>query len=211
MTRRQTGRLAIIFFVLAGMSAVSEYCRTWTNEQKLQNPAGYITHLLRQLQDDTELLRQARSRLQREHQLLCEEQQRVKQRCWQAANAAVELRTKYNTGETRVLAMGQMWTRDQLETQISSLLAEVSSDESLLGQLQTCRESLEAELERMTTQETGATAGLQMLAAQRELALGRRAGGLPIEELATQVTELLANSRDLRQSTAKSIEIALNR
>jgi len=196
----------ILLMLVAGVIAgLMEYCTTWTRDQQERNPVGYIGWLIRDLESDLQSLRTVRGQIQRELQRVCEEQQRIEQRCHAAASAAVELRDKHQEGRNRVLALGQMWTRDQLETQMSSLLAEIRSGESVLGHIEICRETMETELERLTTQETEIQAGLRLLAAQRELAFSRREGGLSLDQLSLQVQSLLSNSQQLQAAAATSV------
>lgn len=197
MSRRSVGLSALGLFVLAAICGLYEFSSTWSPERQRANPQAFLSYLLQQVQGDASALRQHRSRLQQQHMQLCEEQQRIQQKMRAAAAAAVELRNKHAAGEPRVLALGHMWTRDQLETQISSLLAEIQAGEAALAHLQNGRDQLETELERLTTQQTESTAAIQLLEAQRELAASRQHPGVSLDKLATQVTELLSVSRSL--------------
>lgn len=197
MSRFNMGVAAVGLFVLAGVSGLCEYSSTWSPERQRANPGAYISHLLRQVEEDASALRQHRTRLQQQHLLLCEQQQRIRKQMESAAEAAVELRSKHASGTPRVLALGQMWTRDQLETQISSLLAELAAAESAFAHLQNGREQLEAELERLTTQQTESAAAVQLLQAQRELAKCQQNSGVSLDQLSRQVADLLTASRSL--------------
>jgi hypothetical protein len=68
---------------------------------------------------------------------------------------------------------------------------------------------MEAELERLTTQETEIQAGLRLLAAQRELAQSRRAGGVSLDQLSQQVQALLSNSRQLQETASRGLSDSL--
>jgi chromosome segregation ATPase len=210
MSRKIHGNLILLMLAAGVAACVLEYCTTWTTEQQQNNPVGYIGWLIRDLERDQEALRTVRGRLQRERQRLCEEQQRIEQRCRAAASAAVELRDKHQSGQNRVLALGQMWTRDQIETQVSSLLAELRSGESSLGHIESCRATVEEELERLTTQETEIQAGLRLLAAQRELVLSRRAGGVSLDQLSLQVQGLLSSSRQVQDAASRGLSASLS-
>ena len=210
MSRKIHGNLILLMLAAGVAACVLEYCTTWTTEQQQNNPVGYIGWLIRDLERDQEALRTVRGRLQRERQRLCEEQQRIEQRCRAAASAAVELRDKHQSGQNRVLALGQMWTQDQIETQVSSLLAELRSGESSLGHIESCRATVEEELERLTTQETEIQAGLRLLAAQRELALSRRAGGVSLDQLSLQVQGLLSSSRQVQDAASRGLSGSLS-
>lgn len=205
MSRKTHGILILLMLVAGCAAGLAEYCTTWTGEQQLRDPAGYLGWLIRDLEDNLQGLGSVRSRVQRELQRVTEEQQRVEQRCRAAANAAVELREKHRSGQHLVLAMGQMWTRDQLESQVSSLLAEMRSGESVLGHIEACRDAVEAELERLTTQETEIQAALRLLAAQRELLHSRRGGGVSLDELSVRVQGLVSGSRRLQDAAARSL------
>jgi hypothetical protein len=209
MSRRTHGNLILLMLAAGVFAGLVEYCTTWTRQQQERNPVGYISWLICDLEGDLQSLRTVRGQMQRELQRVCEEQQRIEQRCRAAASAAVELREKHQGGQNRVLAMGQMWTRDQIETQVSSLLAEIRSGESALGHIESCRDTMEAELERLTTQETEIQAGLRLLAAQRELVFSRRAGGLSLDQLSQQVQELLSTSRQLQQTASRGLSDSL--
>lgn len=207
---RKTHGILILLMLTAGVAAgVTEYCTTWTQEQRERNPVGYIGWLIRDLERELQSLRTVRGRMQRELQRVCEEQQRVEQRCRAAASAAVELRDRHQGGRNRVLALGHMWTRDQLETQVSSLLAEIRSGESVLGHIESCRAAVEGELERLTTQDTEIQAGLRLLAAQRELAFSRRAGGVSLDQLSQQVQALLSTSREVQETASRGLSDSL--
>ena len=209
MSRRTHGNLILLMLAAGVVAGLVEYCTTWTREQQERNPVGYLGWLIRDLDSDLESLRTVRGRIQRELQRVCDEQQRIEQRCRVAASAAVELREQHQGGQNRVLALGQMWTRDQLESQVSSLLAEIRAGESALGHIECCRDSMEAELERLTTQETEIQAGLRLLAAQRELSQSRHAGGVSLDQLSQQVQTLLSNSRQLQETASRSLSDSL--
>jgi|GEM_PF-2531125 len=190
MSRSRIGQLAVVMFVASVACGVYEYSVTWTADQQHDDPAGYIAYLLRSVQQDAGALRQYRKRLQEQHVRLCERQQQLERQVRTAASSALELRERFHSGEPRVLALGQMWTRDQLESQISSLLAEVEQGTAALGVLQSSREDLELELERRTTELTDSDAAISMLQAQRELAVSRGGPRVSLEQLRRQVEGL---------------------
>lgn len=86
MSRRTHGNLILLMLAAAVVAGLVEYCTTWTREQQERNPVGYLGWLIR----DLESLRTVRGRIQRELQRVCEEQQRIEQRCRVAASAALD-------------------------------------------------------------------------------------------------------------------------
>jgi hypothetical protein len=205
MSRQSLGTLILLLLVSSVTSGVWEYCTTWTNVQKQHNPAGYISSLIQKMESDIRNLAPLRNRVQHELTLVIEEQQRIAGRDHEAASLAVELREKLSAGTTRVLVRGRVLTPDQIESQISSLLAEIESGELAVSHLQGVREALEVQLEHLTTQQTEGAAGLRMLEAQRQLVLSRQVGSLSLDELSSQVNELLASSREVQVSASRGL------
>lgn len=206
MSRNSLGMLILALLTAGAGAGLYEYCTTWTRSQQQRNPAGYIGAMIRELQADLNSIDPLREAVQQQLQLVVEAQQRIEVREREAARVAVELRQQLSSGRDRVLVRGSVLTPDQLESQISSLLAEIQSAELELSHLQGVRESLELELERLTTQVSEGAAGLRMLAAQQQLAVSRRAGGVSLAELDAEVQSLLSRSRTVQVSTARSLD-----
>lgn len=205
MIRKSPGLLILALLVAGAGCGLYEYSTTWTRSQQQQDPAGYIGSLMCQLQDELGRIHPLRDAVQQQLQLVVEAQQRIEVREREAARVAVELRELLSSGRDRVLVRGSVLTVDQAESQISSLLGEIQSAEVELSHLQGVRESLELELERLTTQLSAGSAGLRMLAAQRQLAFSRVAGGFSLAELDAEVQTLLSGSRRVQAVTARSL------
>ena len=205
MSRNSLGKLIVVMLAAGAGCGLLQYCTEWTPVQKEQNPAGYIGSLMADLQSELSRIHPLRVEVQQQLQLVVESQQRTEVREREAARVAVELRELLSSGRERVLVRGSVLTPDQLESQISSLLVEIQSAELELSHLQGVRESLEEELERLTTQLSEGSAGLRMLAAQRQLAVSRRAGGISLARLDGEVQSLLSRSRAVQSLTARSL------
>ena len=205
MSRISLANLIVALLFAGVVSGVVEYFTTWTVEQKQQNPAGYISKLMRDLQADLQQLDPLRIDVQQQLQLVVEDQQRIAARERAAASMAVELREMLSSGKDRLLVRGSVLTPDQVESQISSLLAEIQSSELSLSHLQGVREALEVQLEQLTAQQSEGAAGLRMLAAQHQLAVSRRFDGVSLDRLSSEVGELMSSSRELRVSAARGV------
>ena len=92
MSRRTHGNLILLMLAAGVFAGLVEYCTTWTRQQQERNPVGYISWLIRDLEGDLQSLRTVRGQMQRELQRVCEEQQRIEQRCRAAAEAAAAAR-----------------------------------------------------------------------------------------------------------------------
>jgi phage shock protein A len=148
------------------------------------------------LKDDADAIRRVRVQLQQEIVRLTEEEQRVTVAQEFAASSAVKFRNAFTAGRFPALVAGSVWSRDQVESQVSSLLAQVAGFDATLVRLRSGRIQAESELERLTIQLADTESSVTLLGTQGEVLRARRDAQPRTEQLVNRVDELV-NPRGL--------------
>jgi hypothetical protein len=182
----------------ATVLSVDDYRNHWTEADRLQDPAGYTRFCRRQLEATLRQLRIARPQLQEQLRLLADEEQRILGRQEVGGILAVRLRDAA-AGDAAdgvpVNVPGNNWTPEAILSQTSSVMAELKGYDRLLIRISRGKQLAEAELERLTTQESETESGLQLLATLEKALEARRNVPADTAEYFSQVERLMGQNR----------------
>lgn len=165
----------------------------WTEEAKQRDPGGYVEYVIHRLRKDLAELAAIRQDLLVQIAELTSKIQTQDALASHAERLATEFRNRYRearVGNTfPVVIRGAAYTADQVESQVSLLLAQARGCREALERLKKVREQAEAQLEMITVCLNRTEAELAALTAQRKL--------LQARQIFDQQSELLAQVEDL--------------
>jgi prefoldin subunit 5 len=172
----------------------------WTEAARQADPVGFTNQVEASLQQDLATLHSTRDELNKEvgdlgreirkHQALAEHAERL------AAEFRQAFRQAKKRGGFPVTVRAAAYTAEQVESQVSLLLAEAKGYRTTLAKLEKIRQQAEEKLEALAVRINTTQAQLAMLPTQRELLRARVLSDAG-EQLVAQVEGLLEGNRQV--------------
>lgn len=174
----------------------------WNQETIERDPVGFTRHAERQLTRDRDQLQQTRRELAAEVGQLAREIRQQQALHDQTVRLADEFRAEYReaaaNGGFPITVRNAAYTRDQAESQVSMVLAEMAGYEQSLQRLRDVQRQAERELEKLTVQINRNETQLAVIATQRPM--------LAAQQLSDDGEQLVAQLDALLSSNARVIE-----
>jgi hypothetical protein len=123
-----------------------------------------------------------------------------------ARNAAEKFRSAWQAGVFPVEVEGRAYTRNDLEAQVSSLLAQIDGYEQAVNKISRAREEAGAQIEELTVQIVRTETDLSLLDIRREVFRATRADGSVAELMATVDSLFRRNAEVISTSPIRSVD-----
>jgi phage shock protein A len=181
----------------------------WTEAARQADPVGFARHVERTLQRDLDKLQKTRQDLDGEIGVLSRKRREQQALADQAATLAEEFRQAYQTAAASnafpVTVRHAAYTQEQVESQVSLLLAEAEGYRDAVARLDDVRGQAETRLEALTVQINTTQTQLAALPTQREL-LRARVLSDEGEQLVAHVDRLLdVNNRVIQGNPVRGV------
>ncbi len=171
-----------------------------------KDPDGFFAMVRSEGQADLSAMNAARNGLRgRLAELdMAEEEQQAK--LSYARNAAERFRTAWQAGVFPVEVEGRAYTRNDLEGQVSSLLAQIEGYSEGVEKIGKAREEAESRIEQLTVQIVRTETDLSLLDVRREVFKANEADGSASEIMATVDSLFRRNAEVISSSPIRSVD-----
>lgn len=177
----------------------------WTETARQADPVGFTRHVEDRLRSDLNELQSSRRTLAMEVAELARKHREQTALLVEARRLAGEFQAAWRTGMFPVSIRNAAYTADDVQSQTSSLLAEIDGFTQTVARLEKVRKEAEAKLEEMTVRLNRTESELATIGAQREL-LRSRVLSESGERLLTQVEQLLhGNEQIISDNPVRSV------
>lgn len=156
----------------------------WDEAARREDPVGYLDFVESQLRDDLGKMHETRRSLATELSSISEKEQELTAKQEYAEQMAEQFRSAWRVGQFPLEVRNAAYTKDQAESQVSVLLAQIDGYTDSLSRVRTARQQSEERVEQLTVQVVRTETNLALIATQREL--------LKAEELTTTSDQLVA-------------------
>jgi hypothetical protein len=174
----------------------------WTEAARQADPVGFTNYVDQSLRRDLSTLQVTEAELGKEVEALARESRKHQALAEHAERLSVEFREAYQQAQSNggfpVTVRHAAYTAEQVESQVSLLLAEAEGYRAALEQLEKVRQMAEEKLESLAVRINTTEAQLAMLPTQRELLRARVLSDAG-EQLVAQVGHLLEDNRQIIQ------------